>query len=125
MQSKTHLLALPKLVEFAQNMEFDSEEVLKYLKDEISKFDLSNIDLLVLGCTHFNYFKDSFRAILPDKIGIIDGVNGTINQMIRRLGGISKFGDKNSISYISSTKNLDIKEIEPYLKRLDIMREIN
>ncbi|KAB0612528.1 glutamate racemase [Campylobacter hyointestinalis] len=125
LESKTHLLALPKLVEFAQNMEFNSEEILKYLKDEIYKFDLSNIDLLVLGCTHFNYFKDSFRAILPDKIGIIDGINGTINQMIRRLGGISKFGDKNSIRYISSTKNLDIKEIEPYLKRLDIMREIN
>ncbi|QDS03717.1 glutamate racemase [Campylobacter fetus] len=125
LESKTHLLALPKLVEFAQNMEFDSLEVLKYLKDEISKFDLSNISLLVLGCTHFNYFKDSFRAILPNKTGIIDGVNGTINQMIRRLGGVSEFGDKNSIRYISSTENLNVKKIEPYLKRLDIMREIN
>lgn len=45
--------------------------------------------------------------------------------MIRRLGGVSEFGDKNSIRYISSTENLNVKKIEPYLKRLDIMREIN
>ena len=57
-KDKTELLALPRLVNFAEKAEFESENVKSYLKEELAKFDLSKFDFLVLGCTHFNYFKD-------------------------------------------------------------------
>lgn len=124
LETKTRLLGMPKLVEFAQNMDFDSIKVKKYIKDELSKFDLDKTELLVLGCTHFNYFKDSFRELLPAHVSIIDGINGTIKEMMRKLGNISKFGEKNKLRYFSSYEEMDTKLIEPYLKRLDEMSKI-
>ncbi|ALF47635.1 glutamate racemase [Campylobacter concisus] len=85
-KDKTELLALPRLVNFAENGEFDTENVKSYLKEELAKFDLSKFGFLVLGCTHFNYFKDSLREILPSNISIIDGNEGTINRLISELG---------------------------------------
>jgi len=85
-KDKTELLALPRLVNFAEKAEFESENVKSYLKEELAKFDLSKFDFLVLGCTHFNYFKDNLREILPPNISIIDGNEGTIKRLISELG---------------------------------------
>ena len=48
-KDKTELLALPRLVNFAEKAEFESENVKSYLKEELAKFDLSKLRLLVLG----------------------------------------------------------------------------
>lgn len=79
------LLALPKLVEFAERGEFVSDAVETYLRDSLLDYKIENYGELVLGCTHFNYFKDSFRKILPNDIHIIDGTEGTIRQLARVL----------------------------------------
>lgn len=79
------LLALPRLVEFAEHGEFESEAVRQYLTEELSGYDLDKYGELVLGCTHFNYFKDSLRQILPPKMRIIDGSEGTVRQLARVL----------------------------------------
>ena len=75
-KDKTELLALPRLVNFAENGEFDTENVKSYLKEELAKFDLSKFGFLVRGCTQ----------ILPSNISIIDGNEGTINRLISELG---------------------------------------
>ena len=111
-------------MEFAQNMEFDSPSVKRYIAEQISQINATNISLLVLGCTHFNYFKDSFAALMPN-CKIVDGINGTIKQIKRRLDELEngKNLDKNLI-YYSSKKQKDINLITPFLSRLDEMRKI-
>ncbi len=79
------LLALPRLVEFAERGEFDSQEVFDYIKDELSQYDLDKYGELVLGCTHFNYFKEAFLKLWPVKLRMIDGSEGTIRQLARVL----------------------------------------
>ena len=37
------LVALPKLVRFAEKQEFNSDEVLAYLKEALSKFDFKRV----------------------------------------------------------------------------------
>lgn len=125
LNEKTHLLPMPKLVEFAQNMEFDSPEVKEYIAKEISKFDSKNISLLVLGCTHFNYFKDSFAALMP-KCKIVDGVSGTIKQIKRKIDELENKGKKldQKLIYYSSKEQKGIKDISPFLSRLDKMARI-
>ncbi|MGG7048105.1 MULTISPECIES: glutamate racemase [unclassified Campylobacter] len=123
------LLALPKLVEFAENFEFDSEQVREYLKEKLSKFELKNYGSLVLGCTHFNYFKEILREILPSDIKILDGIQGTINRLISETN-IEISGDKiSSVKYYySGTQVTDKKELEKlnlYLKHLEKVREIS
>lgn len=125
LNNKTHLLPMPKLVEFAQNMEFNSPNVKEYIKNQISKFDSKNISLLVLGCTHFNYFKDSFIDLMPNS-KIVDGVDGTIRQIKRKIDELNSKGKNldTKLLYYSSKKQKDINLITPFLSRLDKMAKI-
>lgn len=125
LNNKTHLLPMPKLVEFAQNMEFNSPNVKEYIKNQISKFNSKNISLLVLGCTHFNYFKDSFIDLMPNS-KIVDGVDGTIRQIKRKIDELNSKGKNldTKLLYYSSKKQKDINLIIPFLSRLDKMAKI-
>ena len=87
LECETWSLALPRLVEFAQDLEFNSPAVRAYLRQELAKFELARLGSLVLGCTHFNYFKDVLREILPPHVRIIDGIDGTLNRLASELGG--------------------------------------
>ena len=87
LECETWSLPLPRLVEFAQDLEFDSPAVRAYLREELGKFELERLGSLVLGCTHFNYFKDVLREILPSHVRIIDGIDGTLNRLASELGG--------------------------------------
>ena len=79
------MLELPGLVEFAEQREFVSARVTAYLQEKFAGYALEQYGELVLGCTHFNYFKDTFRALLPQGIHIIDGSFGTVRQLMRVL----------------------------------------
>ncbi len=79
------MLELPGLVEFAEQGEFVSARVTAYLQEKFAGYALEQYGELVLGCTHFNYFKDTFRALLPQGIHIIDGSFGTVRQLMRVL----------------------------------------
>ncbi|WP_458396150.1 glutamate racemase [Campylobacter sp.] len=125
LNNKTHLLPMPKLVEFAQNMEFNSPNVKEYIKNQISKFNSKNISLLVLGCTHFNYFKDSFIDLMPNS-KIVDGVDGTIRQIKRKIDELNSKGKNldTKLLYYSSKKQKDINQITSLLARLEKMAKI-
>ena len=97
LECETWSLPLPRLVEFAQDLEFDSPAVRAYLREELAKFELARLGSLVLGCTHFNYFKDVLREILPPHVRIIDGINGTLNRLASELGGGLKLARGESI----------------------------
>ena len=86
---RTDTLPLPGLVRLAEAGDFDGGY--EYISAEIAaaKLDVSVYSALVLGCTHFNYFKDSFSRILPENAKIVDGNSGTVNQLINRLGAKS------------------------------------
>jgi len=83
---RTDTLPLPGLVRLAEAGDFEGGY--EYIRSAVSEASL-NVDdysALVLGCTHFNYFKDSFRRILPSDTYIVDGNEGTVNQLMRRIG---------------------------------------
>lgn len=111
------LLPLPELVTFAEREEFDSPLVEAYLRDQLSPYDLSAYGELVLGCTHFNYFKDSFRKILPSQVQIIDGNAGTVNQLKRVLEQKKQLEQLHgNVRYFTSGREIVTKE---QLARMD------
>ncbi|MBE2986000.1 glutamate racemase [Campylobacter sp. RM12920] len=123
------VLPLPKLVEFAEKEEFASSDVLEYLNSELLKFNLTNYSSIVLGCTHFNYFKDTLRRILPSNIKILDGNEGTVNKLISELEGLNLIeNNKQSVEFFYSSKQVssgsEITKLKRYLKRLDEMIDI-
>ncbi|NLJ83366.1 MAG: glutamate racemase [Halanaerobiaceae bacterium] len=76
-------LPLPGLVEFAENYRFEEPAVEEYLRRKLAPFDLEKYGTIVLGCTHFLYFKKMFRQIFPPGVEIIDGHEGTIRHLAK------------------------------------------
>jgi glutamate racemase len=121
-------LPLPGLVEFAEKLEFNEQIVLPYLQEQLHKFDLSKYETIVLGCTHFTFFKDMFREILSPAIDIIDGNLGTAKNLIRILTERNALneGSGNIVFYNSGFKVEDEATLNTYrilLKKLDVINQ--
>ena len=129
---KDHLvdrLALPELVEFAERQEFESQAVTDYLVSQFAPFDFSEYSALVLGCTHFNYFKDTMRRLLPDNVAFVDGNEGTVRELIRRLKERNQLEDqRQTVEYYYSGRMVkeaaELDRLQAYLRRLDKMYRI-
>jgi len=81
--SHPDLVALPKLVTFAESGIFDLSTVSAYLRESVSSPE--EYDEIVLGCTHFSFFRDAYEAVFPNA-EIIDGNYGTVHQLSTLLG---------------------------------------
>lgn len=118
------LLALPKLVEFAERGEFTSDAVERYISEAFSGYDLEKYGELVLGCTHFNYFKDTFKRLLPEDADMVDGSEGTIKQLARVLGergGLlgAEIGKSDArVIYYKSGREVKNKDELEYMEKL-------
>ncbi len=119
---------LQELVTFAEREEFTSPAVIDYLRGEFSKYDLSEYSAVVLGCTHFNYFKDTMRALLPDHMQILDGNEGTVRELIRQLQAAGQLagpreGAVPPVDYYYSGRHVtdpaELARLGRFLKRLD------
>lgn len=110
------LLPLPELVKFSEKLEFNEEIVLSYLKEQLSKYDLNNYGTIVLGCTHFSYYKDMFRKLFPLNVNIIDGNIGTAKNLKRILDEMNSLNEGNGsfTFYNSGIKVEDKVELDKY-----------
>ncbi|MDD7362614.1 MAG: glutamate racemase [Peptoniphilus sp.] len=80
------ILPLPNLVDFAERLEFDTDEVRADLEAIFSSFDMDEYSAVVLGCTHFIWYRDLFKKILPEHVELLDGNAATVRQLQRKLG---------------------------------------
>lgn len=117
------LLPLPELVRFAESYRFSEQGVREYLETEFSRFDLQQYGTVVLGCTHFIYFRNMLSRILPASIDIIDGNAGTVNNLKRILESRGESGGgSGKVEYYCSgeliTAERDLEKMEILLKIL-------
>ena len=97
------LMAMPELVTFAEKGEFETDEVKEYILKKIEKINLDEYSYLVLGCTHFPYFKPILKTIFPENICIIDGSIGVANRLRETLENNELLGNnKLEIEYYYS-----------------------
>ena len=75
------LIDMPKLVEFAEKGDFESNQVKKYIEEKLKQYNLNEYSELVLGCTHFPFFKKALSTIFPRETQIIDGSLGVANRL--------------------------------------------
>lgn len=125
-EGRTDLLALPKLVAFAEQGEFLSDAVTDYLREKLAPYLLTDYCAFVLGCTHFNYFKDTLRALLPGNVRLLDGVDG----VLRHLADCVEMpcgGKSAEPRFVVSGEEATAEQkafLESCLRRLDEMAEI-
>ena len=126
---KVDLVALPQLVHFAEAGEFEAEAVVESLRESLRDYPVNEYKAVVMGCTHFNYFKENYKKIFPDNTKYVDGVDGTLRQLIRKLPKelteVETDG-QGTVEYYFSGNKVDEngrKLIEIYLKQLDQVEE--
>lgn len=93
----------PELVEIVENNKLNNEIINNQFQKYFDKIDMSKINSIVLGCTHFTYYKNWLVKNFPN-ISILDGNEGTINQLTRKIER-NKSNNTGSIILLSSDKN--------------------
>jgi len=61
--------------------EGETNEVKEYIQQELKQYNLYEYSKLVLGCTHFPFFKEILSETFPASIQIIDGSIGVANRL--------------------------------------------
>lgn len=99
-------IACPKLVEIIENDLLDNKELCKStLTEYFSQFDIDKVDTIVLGCTHFIFYKEYIRELVGPKCSIIDGNLGTamhLKNKLKDMDLISENKNNGTIEFINS-----------------------
>lgn len=103
MEHRTLPLPLPELVTIAEHKEFSKDKIYEYFKQKLAPYNLEEVSGIVLGCTHFVYFRKYLENMLPKHITIYDGNEGTIRHLKECL---------NINNGINEAASLDINSID-------------
>lgn len=116
--------AMPELAMLAENGVFDTDVIVPHLKGELEGLDLDEFDVVVLGCTHFPFFYDSFKILMPHA-DVIDGSEGVARQLGRELDRLGRrspapcFSENNRIRYVDSGREIDSIKRAKYIRSLN------
>lgn len=118
-------LPMPGLVQFAERFEFDPDVVMPYLKERLAPYEPSRYGTVVLGCTHFPFYRDMLQTLFGEA-DIIDGSVGTARNLQRILADNRQLnGGSGKIDYyISGTLVQDKETIAQYERLLKRLAEI-
>ncbi|MEH7349866.1 glutamate racemase [Gottfriedia acidiceleris] len=108
-------LPLPELVHYCEELNFDENFMIDYFKSKLSLFNIEQYGTIVLGCTHYPFYKNILKKILPEDVQIVAGSNGTVKRLIQLLGENGQLNEtgqtnvkfmcsSNDIEYIEKTK---------------------
>ena len=111
----------PGLMEFAERGELTGERLRMYLSRLFQPYTNAKVEAVVLGCTHYIFLKRAFGAFFPG-VPLIDGNEGTVRQLIRRLkesdllapqdaqGGVELLSSGNGEALQTMRRLLDMRE---------------
>lgn len=134
-EHRVDLLAMPRLVEFAEKEEFDTPQLWDYIEEQFASINKDDYSALVLGCTHFNYFKPAYRKFFGEGTLLVDGNRGTVRHLADVLkleispNSDDTFDEEHNIlclrntEYYFSGKEITEGETLEHLKRLHLRLE--
>lgn len=77
-EAQVFSVACPKLVPLIERGEINSTETVRALHDYLNPLMEEDIDVLVLGCTHYPYLIDHIRQITGPHVDIVDPATETV-----------------------------------------------
>ncbi|BDR53332.1 glutamate racemase [Bombiscardovia nodaiensis] len=85
----------PQLVEIVEAGQLDDQTIVQAALDRyFGSYDLANVDSIVLGCTHFIFYRDYLRAFCPPNVAIVDGNEGTARHLRELLQARDQLNDQ-------------------------------
>ncbi|MDD6462285.1 MAG: glutamate racemase [Bifidobacteriaceae bacterium] len=83
----------PDLVTIVESGQLEDRDlVMRTLHKYFDHYDLEHVDSVVLGCTHFIFYRSYFREFLPSNVAIVDGNEGTsrhLHVVLESLGQLA------------------------------------
>jgi len=90
-----------KLVD-AVELFYSTDKVKSLIEEELSFFVEKNIDVLVLGCTHYSFLIEEINLFFKNKVKVIDSREGVSKRIIHLLPKEIKDNNPKKILFISS-----------------------
>lgn len=113
----------PELVKIAEEGFLEDKKMCKnQLEQYFEGINKNSLDTIVLGCTHFIFYKEYIKEMVGEDCPIVDGNLGTANHLRNRLqeqGLLKKTKDIGEIEFINSQI---IKENE--INKLELSKKI-
>lgn len=105
----------PKLVEIVENDLLDDQTVVEnQIKEYYKNINLQNLDSVVLGCTHFIFYRDYLKKFLPQSTNLIDGNLGTcrhLKEVLEEKNELSKEAELGKIEIYNSSDDEKYMEL--------------
>lgn len=114
-ENRIEMLSLQEMVIFAEHFNFKDRKLDAYLSHQFVGIDWSNYDAVVLGCTHFLFFKDDIRKHIPQHIKILDGNLGTVKRL-KSLIEIDTKKQKGQLRFMKSGRNCSLLEFDHFIR---------
>ncbi|CAM4378063.1 glutamate racemase [Paenibacillus alkaliterrae] len=116
-------LPLPELVHYCEALQFDRRIMREYFLNKLSGYNLEHYGIIVLGCTHYPFYKDILHEILPPHIEIVDGNAGTVKRLSALVNryGISEGPGKGNVRFMCTSN--DPSYIDKMHTALALLRE--
>ncbi len=107
-------LPCPGLMELVEKEADD--EARRYLLDLFKPYDLTRVDAVVLGCTHYVFLRPILKEILPPTVSVLDGNEGTARQLRRVLAANGLLSDGQGSVTLETSGNPAL--VLPVMQRL-------
>ena len=113
MRSRIIPLPCPGLMELVEEGKVYGEETTEFLRRCFKDINLSEVDGVVLGCTHYPFVKKAISELIPGA-AVFDGGEGTARQ-VRRLLNKNKLlrlsDEKGTVIFENTAKDDNINEL--------------
>lgn len=117
---------LQQLVAFAEQGIFEGKKVEQYLMQAFSACDMSHACAIVLGCTHFTFYKTLIGNIVVNLTGrhipVVDGNAGTVNYLATMVSEeileLKPLADR--LRFFESGKEVPFEKYQHILERAHI-----
>ncbi len=120
---KVIIKASGKLVDAIENF-YEDKKIKKTIKDELSVFKHENIDVLVLGCTHYSFLKDQITDFFENKVKVIDSIEGLTNRIMELLPKNMETDNVDKILFLSKGSDGNKEKYETFNDKFNIFNRI-
>jgi glutamate racemase len=101
-------------------LNFDPDEIKAYFRDKLSAFSLEQYGTVVLGCTHYPFYKRILAELLPADTKLIDGSGGTVKRLkdiLEHESMLNEYG-QGDVSFLCTSHD------EAYINKMKLAYQI-
>ena len=116
-------VAASQLVTLIERGAITRTKAYNVVKKYLGSYDFNEIEAIVLGCTHFVFYKNIIAEVVGKDVKIIDGNQGTVRHLKNRLNNLGLLSAGNSshkqVEYCNSDPNINSAYYEEILQKID------